>query len=125
MESEQQAHRSRRVHSPEFKAEVIEACNQPGASIRLIALARGLNPSLVRHWLASRGIGTSPVGGRLGQQPPARSTSGFVAVGIENQPISAPAAIRLELRRGAASVIVDWPAQEAVACGTWLREWLR
>ena len=125
MESEDQPHPARRVHSPEFKAEVIEACKQPGASIRLIALARGLNPSLVRHWLASRGIGAGPNGGRLAQQPPTRSTSDFVAIEVENQRIAAPAVIRLELRRGSASVSVDWPAQEAVACGAWLREWLR
>ena len=125
MESEVQPHRGRRVHSPEIKAEVIEACNELGASIRLIALARGLNPSLVRHWLASRGIGASPNAGRLAQQPSIRSTSGFVAVEIENQLITAPAVIRLEMRRDAASVFVDWPTHEAAACGTWLREWLR
>ncbi len=125
MESEDQTHRGRRVHSPEFKAEVIEACKQPGASTRLIALARGLNPSLVRHWLASRGIGEIANAGRLPKQPSTRSTSGCVAIEIENQPIAAPAVIRLELRRSAASVVVDWPTQEAAACGAWLREWLR
>ena len=35
------------------------------------------------------------------------------------------AAIRLELRRGSVAMSVIWPAQEAAACGTWLREWLR
>ena len=125
MESEDQPHRGRRVHSPEFKAEVIEACNQPGASIRLIALARELNPSLVRHWLASRGTGAGPNVVRPAQPPSTRATSGFVAVAIENQRIAAPAVIRLEMRRGAAAVFVDWPAHEAVACGAWLREWLR
>ena len=47
----------------------------------------------------------------------------FVPVQLE-VPRTAPADIRLELHRGAATVIVTWPAQEAAACGSWLREWL-
>jgi len=47
----------------------------------------------------------------------------FVPLQVE-MPRNAPADIRLELRRGAATVIVIWPGQEAAACGSWLREWL-
>ena len=125
MDSEKQPISGRRTHSPQFKAEIIAACGQPGASIRLIALARGLNPSLVRHWLASRGTGVAPNLARPAENPSIRSTSGFLAVGIENQHIAPTATIRLEMRRGASTVFVDWPVQEATACGVWLREWLR
>lgn len=40
---------------------------------------------------------------------------------------SAPVAdpIRLEVRRGASSVSLQWPASAAAECGAWLREWLR
>jgi len=40
---------------------------------------------------------------------------------------SAPACepIRLELRRGASSASLQWPASAAAECGAWLREWLR
>jgi transposase len=51
------------------------------------------------------------------------ATSAFVPLQLE-MPRAAPADIRLELRRGTATVIVKWPAQEAAACGSWLREWL-
>ncbi len=37
---------------------------------------------------------------------------------------SLEAPIRLELRKGAAVVTVDWPVSSAAACGAWLREWL-
>lgn len=47
----------------------------------------------------------------------------FVPVRLET-PRAAPANIRLELHRGRTTVIVTWPAQEAAACGSWLREWL-
>jgi transposase len=62
------------------------------------------------------------------RRPAARRTltdaaSAFVPLQLE-VPRAAPADIRLELRRGAAMVIVNWPAQEAAACGRWLREWL-
>ncbi|WP_338440393.1 hypothetical protein [uncultured Aquabacterium sp.] len=33
--------------------------------------------------------------------------------------------IRLELRRGASTVSLQWPATAAAECGAWLREWLR
>ena len=89
--------RPKRKHSPEFKAEVIRACSQPGVSIRSVARDRGLNPSLVRHWLTGRVYGKG-----AGQEVTA----------------CAPQA-------PTPSVIVDWPAQEAAACGAWLREWLR
>jgi transposase len=122
MESEIQPQRSRRKHSPEFKAEVIQACRQPGVSIRSIALTRGLNPSLVRHWLGSRGTGAGLNVARPAP-PAAQPPSGFLAVQIENRQTAA--AVRLEIRRDSAVVIVEWPAQEAAACGAWLREWLR
>ena len=51
------------------------------------------------------------------------ASAAFVPLQLE-MPRAAPADIRLELRRGAAAVIVNWPAQEAAACGSWLREWL-
>ena len=123
MESENHSQRTRRKHSPEFKAEVIQACRQPGVSIRSVALTRGLNPGLVRHWLGSRGTGAGLNGARSAQQPSTQSASGFVAVRIEDRQTAA--AIHLELRRGPAAVVVDWPVQEAASCGAWLREWLR
>jgi len=65
----------------------------------------------------------------LTAQPPAvnrtaaDAASGFVPIQIQ-KPRAVPAEIRLELHRGAATVIVTWPADEAAACGCWLREWL-
>jgi transposase len=66
---------------------------------------------------------------KLTAQPPAvnhtasDAASGFVPIQI-HKPRAVPAEIRLELHRGAATAIVTWPADEAAACGRWLREWL-
>ena len=46
----------RRRHSAEFKAEVLAACDEPGASISAVALAHGLNANLVRKWRVARGV---------------------------------------------------------------------
>jgi transposase len=35
---------NRRVHSSEFKAQVLGECKQPGASVAAVAIAHGLNP---------------------------------------------------------------------------------
>jgi len=45
---------SRRVYSPEFKAQVLAECRQTGASVSAVAIAHGLNTNVVRKWLAGR-----------------------------------------------------------------------
>lgn len=121
MEPDINPQRGRRKHSPELKAEVIQACRQPEVSIRSVALARGLNPSLVRRWLVGadleRGLSARPASNR--------SVSAFVAVRVEDRQPTSAAAIHLDIRRGGTVVTLDWPAQEAASCGAWLKEWLR
>ena len=63
----------RRTHSSEFKAQVLAACQQPGASIAAVSLAHGLNSNVVHKWLA--GIGMK----RFGQGLPAKSEPAPVA----------------------------------------------
>ena len=113
------AKRTRRLHAPELKHQVVTACQQPGASIAGVALAHGLNANLVRRWLnqgqAKHGVLTS-----AGQD-----SAAFVAVPMAGIQASTPEPIRLELRRGASSVSLQWPASNAAECGAWLREWLR
>ncbi len=43
--------RTRRTHETEFKAQVIEACLQPGVSVAAVALANGLNANHLRRWV--------------------------------------------------------------------------
>jgi transposase-like protein len=42
----------RRWYTDPFKRQIIESCLQPGASVSKIAVDNGLNPNLVRKWLA-------------------------------------------------------------------------
>ena len=47
---------NRRTHSPEFKTQVLGECQQPGASVAAVAVAHGLNPNIVRKWLAGQNL---------------------------------------------------------------------
>jgi len=126
--------KQRRRHSAEFKAQVLAACAEPGASVAAVALSFQLNDNLVHQW--RRGRGASPV-------PPATSTTvaesapQFIALSLPPLPppsmpapaVAAAAAateeIRLEFKRGAIGVNVTWPASAAADCAVWLREVLR
>ena len=128
MDNEVNEGRRRRTHSPAFKAQVLQACSQTGVSLAAVALSNGLNANLVRRWLNERaGSGAAAAGTQATQLRPSSSPTGgdrFVAVQLAERPAEA-ATIRLELRRGSVAMSLNWPTQEAAACGAWLREWLR
>jgi hypothetical protein len=123
--------RTHRRHGAEFRAQVIEACRQPGVSISAVALANGLNANMLRRWLneAQRvgpvvasdqdALAASAFG--VASSPP-----GFVAVQMPMQPaVSVEPDIHIELTRGPMRIVMRWPACLASACATWLREVLR
>jgi transposase-like protein len=43
--------RTRREYSAELKAQVVQACRQPGASVASVAMAHSINANVVRLWL--------------------------------------------------------------------------
>ena len=45
--------RRRRLHSAEFKAQVVAACRRPGVSIAAVALEHRLNANLLRRWVVA------------------------------------------------------------------------
>jgi transposase-like protein len=118
--------RRRRRHSAEFKASVIQACQQPGVSIAAVALANGLNANLLRRWVAEA---EQASGGMPSSEPPAvaqrdgGSTAAFVPLALPAS--SAATDIRIELQRAGTVINVTWPASAAAECAAWLRELLR
>ena len=113
--------RTRRTHSEEFKRSLIDACGEPGASVAGVALANGINANQLRRWMRERGIEPPELSCLPLRLAAAEPMGGFVPVQLSSCP---DAPIRIELRKGAASVTVEWPASSAAECGTWLREWL-
>ena len=114
--------RRRRRHSAEFKAEAVAACRQPGVSIAAVAMSRSVNANLLRRWVVeAERVGESP---RPSAQPktlarPPIEAQRFVPVALENPAVS-EARIRIEVRRGATTVIVEWPPSAARECAEWL-----
>jgi transposase len=116
--------RRRRRHSDEFKANAVAACLQPGVSMAAVAMAHGINANLLRRWVrdeemrADASTNDEPVDGAAALPGPA-----FVPIAVA--PAASTADIRIELKRGAMSIVVTWPATAATECAGWIRELLR
>ncbi len=114
------AGRRRRRHSAEFKSRVVEECRRPGVSVAAVALANGVNANLLRRWVVQSS------GQPIQKLQPAPCAQEFIALPLAPESGSSVAAnIRIELRRGATTITVCWPAQAAGDCAVWLRDWLR
>lgn len=98
----------RRTHSPEFKARVLAACRQPGASIAGVALAYGVNANVVHKWLA--GIGMKRCAQRLPAAAPSPTAPmQFLPIGLSTSSLghsvsAGPQGIHLDLDLGAMQI---------------------
>lgn len=119
----QEYSKQRRRHSAPFKAEVLQACEQPGASIAAVALAFGLNANLVRQWRRGRGVQRLGLVGAVHAGDAPR----FIPVKLEEATTRAgdSGGVELQAQRGGLSVSVRWPAEQAGECARLLRELLR
>ena len=116
---------ARRKHSAEFRAEVLLACRQAGASVAAIALRSGLNANVVYRWLRDDGRRLD-AGVSRHSAVTTRPGAEFIAVQMPQRAVVAAATdIRIEVRRSVSTVTVNWPLQGASECAAWLREWLR
>ncbi|KRC28761.1 hypothetical protein ASE28_17485 [Acidovorax sp. Root219] len=108
----------RRQYSASMKAQVVAECGEPGASVAKVAMAHGINANVVHRWrqMAREGKGATPA-----------KTGEFIALPLAMPTVSAaaPADIRVELRRGAVTMTITWPASAAVDFAAWTRELLR
>lgn len=104
--------REGRRHSDEFRAEVLAACKVPGAQVSQVAIAYGVNLSLLYKW--RQRSGRAKVVSKADIQ---RSPTAFVPIRIEATPeCSAPpesdAPIAIELQRRDITARLSWPAQD-------------
>jgi transposase-like protein len=120
------ARRTRRTHAPEFKAQVIEACLQPGVSVAGVALANGLNANYLRRWVKEHREQTagSPNKGAMIVSRQAKPMA-LVPVTIETPVARESGEIRIDLRRGTTVVQMAWPATHAALLGGVLKDLLR
>ena len=116
--------RRRRVHSEHFRAEAVGACQQPGVSIAAVALARGLNASMLHRWVRKAERSGRPIA--IHPTAPSIAIEGgesFVPVALPSNPAESP--IRIEVRRRGGTVSVEWPASAAHECALLLRELMK
>lgn len=108
---------TRRRYSTTMKAQVVAACNEPGASVAKVAMAHGINANVVHRWRQLA---------RQGKATPAK-TGEFIALPLMVAPEPAPASadIRVELRRGPVTMTITWPSSNAAGFAAWSRELLR
>ena len=98
--------RQRRRHSPAFKAEVLAACNEPGASIAAVAQRYQVNANLVHKWRkAARAHDAS-----------ADQESAFVPLAL---PAVASPDVQVTLITG--TVTVHWPISHINQAVPWLK----
>lgn len=111
--------RKRRRFTAEFKANVVDACQQPGASVAGITLEHTLNANLVHKWIreARRSVPVS--------EPPA-----FVPVPMANTATLASTShreaehVRLSLPSPKGTVTIEWPLFNAQGGRALLRDLL-
>ena len=115
---------NRRTHSAQFKAQVLGACQQPGASVAAVAVAHGLNPNVVRKWLAGQNL--KRMGASMSATAP-RVPLQFVPVEVAksehrlaNLNASQPD-IRIKLERGGLQLKLQCAASAAPAYAALLR----
>ena len=112
--------RMRRKHSAEFKASVVRACRQPGVSMASVALANGLNATMLRKWVVE--AERSAPSGAAPQIPVQAGT--FLPLSLPPHEVCGHD-IRIELQRGNVRIKLEWPRDGTAECAAWMRELLR
>jgi transposase len=98
----------RRRHSPAFKAEVLVACSEPGASIAAVAQRYQLNANLVQKWRkAARDRG--------GSRTPSPE---FVPIPLA---MSAPADLDARVTLIIGELTIQWPLSHINQALPWLK----
>ena len=100
--------RQRSSYPKPFKAQVVQECLQPGATVSSVAIRHGINANVIRKWLP---LYRDQLPAALPAFVPARVTL--------KRPVE-PAVI-IELPLGEQSITVKWPASDPEGCARFVR----
>ena len=93
-------------------------------SIAAIALARGINASVLHRWVKEAERSNNPIAIRPTMPSMAmESSESFVPVTLPTNP--AEGQIRIHVRRRGGTVRIEWPASAAHECALMLRELMK
>jgi transposase len=101
--------RSHWTYPPEFKAQLVAACQQPGVSIAALAGQHGMNANVLHRWLQEHQRDGCH---RLVAQhlPHSPALAAFVPIPLSGAPpVAKEQAISIEVRKGALSMLITWP----------------
>ena len=100
--------RERSSYPKPFKAQVVQECLQPGATVSSVAIRHGINANVIRKWLPvyrDQAVTTLPA--FVPVQPLPKRTVDEVVV--------------IVLPLGSKSITVKWPASDPDGCARFIR----
>ncbi|GAA0384190.1 transposase [Pseudomonas veronii subsp. inensis] len=100
--------RQRSSYPQPFKAQVVQECLQPGATVSSVAISHGINANVIRKWLP---LYRNQLSAALPAFVPVRATP--------KRPTEASVIIELPL--GEQSITVKWPASDPEGCARFVR----
>jgi transposase len=103
---------TRLSNSKSFKAQVIQECAQPGASVASITLSQSLNANLVHKWIRLHAQNSPAL-------PPAFIPTAMLLAGTNSHHAASNICVGIQQPR--CTVKVNWPTEHAAACATFLR----
>lgn len=96
---------TRRQFSSEFKAGIVSACQQPGASVAQIAMSHGINANLVHKWIRNT-------------KPSKPSQASFIALPT---PPSGCEKVTFTIPCAQGTITVEWPIDQVMQSVQWLK----
>lgn len=118
-------HRTHRTYTRQFKAELVAAAKQSGTSIAALALQHGMNANVLHRWLKEHeqdarhqliGLSSS------GESVATSSVPAFISIKLPTVAAAyepTVSEIKVELRKGAVSMIITWPTSAAGDLAQW------
>ena len=113
--------RTKRTYSAETKAQLLAACNAPGASIAAVASANGMNANVLHRWLkesshSRQSIDTTTTAADV----VGPSVPSFIALPLLTKP-AAPVEreIKVQVCKAGLVLTVTWPMSAAVEFACW------
>lgn len=116
--------RSHRTYSPQFKAELVAACQAPGMSIAALAGRHGMNVNVLHRWLREyeregcHRLNAEDVPRAVAATAP---VAAFVALPLPSASAQAAGTgqIKVELHKGALSMVLTWPVGATQELAAW------
>ena len=109
---------TRRRYSRDFKVQVMAECDVPGASVAKVAMSHGINTNVVHGWRKVVREAACVAVPRPQEFIPIRLPQLTERAAPERS-------IEVELRRGALTMKITWPASTTADFAAWTRELLR